>query len=108
MTRRPTNSKKDWRSSQAKPAPRQAAAAIRPIRSRRSCSRVNSRRRRPSSRDDPQEPTPGAAMELIRLENIYKTYHLGEVDVPVLRGISLKIHRGGLVALMGASWRGRP
>ena len=30
-------------------------------------------------------------MELIRLENITKTYHLGEVDVPVLKGISLTI-----------------
>ena len=30
-------------------------------------------------------------MELIRLEDIYKTYHLGEVDVPVLKGISLSI-----------------
>ena len=26
-------------------------------------------------------------MELIRLDNICKTYHLGEVDVPVLNGI---------------------
>ena len=33
-------------------------------------------------------------MELIRLENITKTYYLGEVDVPVLKGISLSIRRG--------------
>jgi macrolide transport system ATP-binding/permease protein len=46
-------------------------------------------------------------MELIRLEDITKTYHLGEVDVPVLKGVSLSIQRGEMVVLMGASGSGK-
>lgn len=46
-------------------------------------------------------------MELIRLEDIRKTYTMGELEVPVLKGVSLAIDRGDLVALTGASGSGK-
>jgi len=46
-------------------------------------------------------------MALIELADIEKTYRRGEMAVPVLRGVSLAIESGELVALMGASGSGK-
>lgn len=46
-------------------------------------------------------------MHLIELRDIVKTYDLGEIQVPVLKGVSLSVDKGELVALMGASGSGK-
>ena len=46
-------------------------------------------------------------MPLIVLQHLSKTYRVGDIDLPVLKDISLTIERGEFVALMGASGSGK-
>ena len=46
-------------------------------------------------------------MELIKLENIHKVYHRGEMEIPVLQGVSVKVEPGEMVALVGTSGSGK-
>jgi lipoprotein-releasing system ATP-binding protein len=46
-------------------------------------------------------------MTMIHTENLHKTYRLGRVDVPVLRGISLDVRQGEWLGILGASGSGK-
>ncbi len=44
---------------------------------------------------------------VIDIQGITKTYHLGEIELQVLKGIDLKIERGEFVSIMGPSGSGK-
>src|ERR1700693_6406518 len=48
-----------------------------------------------------------AGKPVIRLDNVFKTYDLGEIQVQALRGVSLEVRVGEFVAVMGPSGSGK-
>ncbi len=46
-------------------------------------------------------------MGLIELKDIHKTYVMGDIKLPVLKGITLSVEKGDMVALTGASGSGK-
>jgi putative ABC transport system ATP-binding protein len=50
-----------------------------------------------------QQPRPA----VIDVRKVDKTYSIGEIRVPALRGVSLRIERGDFVAIMGSSGSGK-
>lgn len=45
--------------------------------------------------------------QVIRIENLTKTYQMGEVQVHALRGVSFTVERGEVLAIMGPSGSGK-
>lgn len=44
---------------------------------------------------------------LLKLEDVWKIYKMGEVEVPALKGVSVEIKKGDFVAIIGASGSGK-
>ena len=46
-------------------------------------------------------------MSIAKLENIHKIYHIGKIDFPALKGITLSVEEGEFLSIAGPSGSGK-
>jgi len=51
--------------------------------------------------------SPAGQNTVIQLENVWKIYQMGDVQVPALRGIDLEVEKGEFLAIAGSSGSGK-
>ena len=44
---------------------------------------------------------------VIELQNVWKTYHMGDNTIHALKNVNIKIHKGDFVAIIGKSGSGK-
>jgi len=44
---------------------------------------------------------------VLKLENVYKTYYLGEIETRALRGVNLEVYKGSFLSIVGPSGSGK-